>query len=106
MQPTAQRERDEWRPRDDEAAETPKGRSSCDEEPEAMAVGERLRDRRADAGAEGETDHFIWHRRPWSMPARGRDDGSGTNMVVVQCSGTCHEDDGKCRLNKEFRRLP
>ena len=50
----------------------PEGRSWRDGEPDAMAEGERHRDRLADAEADGETDRFIASVTARLQPAKGK----------------------------------
>jgi len=57
-----------WRP----AAEAAEGQSLRDWDPNAMAKGERRRDRLADAEADGETDRFIASETARLQPAKGK----------------------------------
>jgi len=54
------------------AGEAPEGRSRCDGEPDAMAEGERRRDRLADVGDDGETDRFISFEMARLQPTKGK----------------------------------
>ena len=73
--PASERDGHPWSPASstqEGAGEAPEGRSRCDGEPDAMAEGERRRDRLADVGDDGETNRFISFEMARLQPAKGK----------------------------------